>query len=136
VTAVVDASVAIKWVFEEEGSGAARRLVLDELLVAPDLLFVECANVLRCKVRERALPPEQARQALLTIDATPIRTATTRRHASAAYAIAVEIGSSAYDALYLAVALAERAQMVTADVRFARLAMAHPIYADWVRPLG
>ena len=136
MTAVVDASVAIKWVFEEEGSDAARRLVLDELLVAPDLLFVECANVLRSKVRERALPPEQARQALVTIDATPIRTAPTRRHASAAHAIAVEIGSSVYDALYLAVALAERAQMVTADVRFARLARAHPIYVDWVRLLG
>jgi predicted nucleic acid-binding protein len=41
MTVIVDASVALKWVIEEEGSQAARTLLLDEPLAAPDLLIVE-----------------------------------------------------------------------------------------------
>jgi predicted nucleic acid-binding protein len=43
---VVDASVALKWVIDEDGSEAAGALLLEEPLAAPDLLMVECANVL------------------------------------------------------------------------------------------
>ena len=43
---VVDASVAIKWVVEEEGSEAAAGLLDGPGLMAPDLLMPECANIL------------------------------------------------------------------------------------------
>jgi predicted nucleic acid-binding protein len=136
MTAVVDASVAIKWVIEEEHSTQARDLVVNESLAAPDLVFIECANVLRTKVRKGELLASLARDALARIEATPIRALSARPHAVAAHVIAVELESSAYDALYLAVALAERARLVTADARFARLAQAHPIYAGSVSLLG
>jgi predicted nucleic acid-binding protein len=38
-------------VIEEDGSEAANALLLEEPLVAPDLLLVECANVLWTKAR-------------------------------------------------------------------------------------
>ena len=46
MTVVVDASVALKWVIEEDGSQAAGVLFLEQPLAALDLLIVECANVL------------------------------------------------------------------------------------------
>jgi predicted nucleic acid-binding protein len=136
MTAIVDASVVIKWVMEEDGSEAARALVLDEPLAAPELLFIECANVLRTKVRSGDLSPDLARRAMASIDATPIRSILIKPYSPAAHAIAVELAISAYDALYLAVALAERAEMVTADARLARAASAHPVYAASVRLLA
>lgn len=46
MTLVIDASVALKWVLAKDESEAAQKLVADHALAAPDLLMVECANVL------------------------------------------------------------------------------------------
>jgi predicted nucleic acid-binding protein len=46
VTIVVDASVAIKWVLDEEDSQATRQLLDDQILIAPDFIILECANIL------------------------------------------------------------------------------------------
>ncbi len=43
-TLVVDASVVIKWVVQEEGSDAAVRLIGGPSLIAPDLLIPECVD--------------------------------------------------------------------------------------------
>ena len=58
--AVVDASVAVKWVVEESDSVQARSLSRARL-EAPDLLPVECANILWKKERIGDLTKEQAR---------------------------------------------------------------------------
>ncbi len=125
---VVDASIALKWVIEEDDSKLARRLVVEETLLAPDLLFIECANVLWVKAKRGQLSSEAARLALSAIEATPIRSIPIQPVAAAALAIALELAQSAYDSLYLAVAMAERATFVTADVSFARAALGHPVY--------
>ncbi|MFI4973368.1 MAG: type II toxin-antitoxin system VapC family toxin [Caulobacterales bacterium] len=136
MTVIVDASVAMKWLLVEEGSESANQLIMDEMLAAPDLLFIECANVLRTKTRNGALARESARAALATLDAIPIRTLPIRPHVAAAHSIALELDRSAYDSLYLAVALAERGTLVTADVKFANAAQAHPVYSSALRVLG
>jgi predicted nucleic acid-binding protein len=128
VSIVVDASVALKWVIEEDGSELARRLVVEETLLAPDLLFIECANVLWVKAKRGLISSEVARLALSAIEATPIRAIPVQPLAAAALAIALELAQSAYDSLYLAVAMAERATFVTADMSFARAALGHPVY--------
>ena len=132
---IVDASVAIKWVIEEQGSSEARMLIKTEPLAAPDLLFIECANVLWAKVRRRLISGPDARSALQAIEAVPIRSLSTRDHAAAAQAIALELDQTAYDSLYLAVALAEHAELVTADEAFATAALGNPVYRSSVRLL-
>ncbi|HEX3916457.1 MAG TPA: type II toxin-antitoxin system VapC family toxin [Caulobacteraceae bacterium] len=135
MTVIVDASVAIKWVMVEDGSDAANSLVTAENLAAPELLFAECANVLWTKVRRGHLSPQLAKHALTVIDSIPIRAVPIRQHFAAALAIALELDRSAYDSLYLAVALAERATLITADVKFAAAAQAHPTFGSSVRLL-
>lgn len=136
MTVVVDASVALKWVIEEDGSAAARALVATELLAAPDLLFIECANVLWAKARRGQISSANASAAFAAIEAAPIRAIPTRLHAAAAQAIAFELDQSAYDSLYLATALAGYGQLVTADKAFARAAAKHPVYRATVKLLG
>jgi len=133
---VIDASVALKWVIDEEDSGAARALLADEVLSAPDLLFVECANVLWAKARRRQIARADARAALAAIEATPIRAFPARAHAAAALAMASELDQTAYDCLYLAVAIAERATLVTGDDAFIRAVAAHPVYKSSIAPLA
>ncbi len=133
---VIDASVALKWVLAEEGSDEAQLLYDNEQLVAPDLFFVECANVLWTKTRKFKLKAEDAVAGMSIIDRISIRSISGRPHVTTAQRISFEIGQSAYNSLYLAVAMAEGIEFVTADIAFSRAAKAHPKYAQWVRPLS
>jgi len=70
-------------------------------LVAPDLLFAECANILREKVRRGELSQDEADIAAQTLGQADIAIVSTRGHFIPAMVIAVELDHSAYDALYL-----------------------------------
>jgi len=59
LTLVVDTSVAMKWLIDEPGSDAAYELQGRDL-VAPALLRIEAANVLRALAAKGALPAEDA----------------------------------------------------------------------------
>jgi predicted nucleic acid-binding protein len=90
--------------------------------VAPDLVHAEVANALRKYVPEHGLTPEGADERLaLTLD-LPLTIVPTRLLARQALALAVARGISAYDGLYLALALGFAATLVTADRRLAAAA--------------
>lgn len=113
---VVDASVAIKWVVPETGSERAITL-LDHSLVAPDLLFSECANILWRKLRHGLLTKEEAGIAGQVLERADIAVVSSRGYLARAVAIAVELDHPAYAAVYLAVAEAFGLRLVTADHR-------------------
>lgn len=108
-TVVVDASIALKWLREEEGSEAARALLRDDL-VAPPLLRLEVVNVAarRWRWAEEALMElvAQLDRLGLTFDEPP-STGIVRWTAR---------GLTAYDASYVALAEARDCGLVTADV--------------------
>jgi predicted nucleic acid-binding protein len=135
VTLIVDTSVALKWVLEEDGTDRARALLVDVPLAATDLLWIECANVLWVKSRRGQISAADARAAHAALDATPVRVVPSAALGAAALAIALELGHPAYDCLFLAAALDETATLVSADHAFVMKAAAHPAFAGFVRRL-
>lgn len=135
MTVVIDASVAIKWVLQETGSEAAARIQREELLAAPDFMIIECANVFWGKARRGDISQAEAELALATIQATPIHFLAAADYVGDAQALAFELSHPVYDCLYLAVALAQRNTLITADRKFAEAIDAHGVHAHALRRL-
>jgi len=123
VTTVVDASVACKWFFQEAGSAAARRLLArSELLLAPDLVFVEVGNVAWKRKRAGAATQEQLREIAVVLPNAFTEVAASATLLPLALAIAVELDHPVYDCLYLALAERSECRLLTADARLLRVA--------------
>ena len=135
MTVIVDASVALKWVLTEDGTDRARALITQRPLAAPDLLWVECTNVLWVKARRGQITAQDARAGCAAIAGTPIRVVRAEPLVADALDIALELKHAAYDCLYLAAALAERCVLVTADTTFATKAAEQVRFAGTVRLL-
>ena len=117
---VIDASIAVKWVVEEEGTPEALALRARAKLIAPDLLIAECANILWKKVARRELRKNEALIAAALLERADIELAPMRSLLAAAARLAIELDHPAYDCLYLAFALENDCRMATADERFLR----------------
>ena len=130
---VIDASVAVKWVVEEEGTKEALAL-RDQALAAPDLLIAECANILWKKVRRNELSEQEAVFAAGLLARADIELMAMRPYLEAAVRIAVALDHPAYDCIYIALAEAEGLRFVTADMSLLRKVrrQASERYADRV----
>lgn len=121
---VVDASVAVKWVVAEPGSEEAAALAGRDL-AAPELLLAECANVLWVKHRRGELSPVETRSALSLLCEAPVLLVPHRELVQPALELALTTGQTAYDCLYLALAIEREGVLVTADRRFAAAIREH-----------
>jgi len=119
-TLVVDASIVVKWVVEEEGTPKALALRRRAKLIAPELLVAECANILWKKVQRNELSNDEALLAARLLQATDIELLPTRSLLEAATRVAIELDCPAYDCLYFALAVENGCQFVTADERLLR----------------
>jgi predicted nucleic acid-binding protein len=120
ITLVIDASIAVKWVVEEDGTPQALALRQRAKLIAPELLVAEGANILWKKVRRRELSKDEAVLASRLLQAAEIELQPTRSLLEPATRIAIELDHPAYDCLYIALAVANGCQFVTADESFVR----------------
>jgi predicted nucleic acid-binding protein len=119
--AVVDASVATKWLLDEADSDRALRL-RNIRLFAPELLVLEVANVLWTHVRTGRLSAAQAVVGLSLLQGMDISWSSVRDLARPALDFAFQLDHAVYDSAYLALAEREVLPVVTADARFARAA--------------
>jgi len=119
-TFVIDASIAVKWVVEENGTAEALLLRQNAKLIAPELLVAECANILWKKVQRHELLKEEALLAARLLQGADIELLPTRSLLEAATQMSIEINHPAYDCLYLALAVDNECRCVTADERFLR----------------
>ncbi len=119
-TLVIDASIAVKWVVEEDGTPQALALRKRAKLIAPELLVAECANILRKKVQRDELAAEEAFLAARLLQGSEIELLPTQSLLESAVRIAIALDHPAYDCLYLALAVDKACRFVTADERFLR----------------
>jgi predicted nucleic acid-binding protein len=85
----------------------------------PELVYAEVGSSLLKYVRAGLMAAGEARAAVETVVALPLRPYRLGELASAAFVLAVETGLSAYDCCYLVLAESLNAPLVTADRRLA-----------------
>jgi predicted nucleic acid-binding protein len=134
----VDSSVAVKWLVREQHSQKARALLrvhLDrqEAIVAPPLLPIEIANILRQHVRAGKLAPAHARERLTRFLALPISYVTSLDLYTRALLIAVDHNLPAvYDPSYVGLAESMECPFWTADQRLIRAIGATFPFLHWI----
>ena len=122
---VVDASAGIRLFLPEEHSEAVQELFeqsledADASLCVPDLFFIECANVLWKKVRRGEYSAQMAFENLADLKALDLPTTPSSELMERALQIACDLGITAYDACYAALAEARGVPLLTADNQLA-----------------
>lgn len=124
MTLVIDASIAVKFVVREPGSIAAKQyLESPEPLIAPDWLLVEAASALWNKVRRSELLIVHAENVLRSLPSFFERLHPASELIDEAFKLSLLVRHSVYDCLYLALAVREKCQVVTADEDFYKAAV-------------
>jgi predicted nucleic acid-binding protein len=115
---VIDTSVTLAWYLTEEYSSAAREwqdllLTGKARLLVPSLHYWEFANALRALVQRGEIEEAAAHELFdLHLDAPLELAEPDRREVLKA---AFEYGATAYDAVFIALAIAREVQLVTAE---------------------
>lgn len=135
MTIVVDASIALKWVLEEQGSAAAEEL-LDKDLAAPSLWLLEAANALWRRTVRGELTPAEAEERLTELTKAPVASVPLEQDLPEAMRLAVQLNHPVYDCLYLALAKRLGTYVVTADTRFGLAVANHGTHIGHIRVLS
>jgi len=124
---VLDASMAIAWIFDDESTETVRRImtrVTDGGAVVPSLWRLEVANVLRIAVRRKRCNEEFASTSLGNLALLPITIdSETALHGwGATLQLARECALTLYDAAYLELALRMSVPLASCDAALLRAA--------------
>jgi len=133
---VIDASILVKLYVNEVGSLEAEQAVTDaDLILAPDLLLAETANILWKYVCRDELSTADANRILSDILQMPLRLTASSDLVEPALKIAIETNRTVYDSLYVALAIQAASFLITADERLTNALAATP-YNGHVRHVG
>jgi predicted nucleic acid-binding protein len=137
---VVDASVAAQWYFPEEHTELAESLleIAKIELVAPDLLHVEMATLLRERARRGEIDAGTAERVLEALSKAPVELKSSAELSRQALSLALREGVGLEDAFYLALAMQAGCPVVTADPRFLDLLRGGPFaqHVVWIANLA
>lgn len=117
---VIDANVAIKWVLPEIDSDIALSILEDDrsVLLVPDFFFSEVTNILWKSIQREELSLEKAKMSLAMIKQVDFQVFNSYDLAMEALDLSVQVKQAVYDCIYLALAINNDCEMITADERF------------------
>ena len=122
---VLDNSVVCGWLLENQAtpySDAIAQRLQDDQAVAPPLLRLEYANVLRTACKRGRLTAQQAQDAIAQLVELPVEIDAELPDAAQLLALALRYDLSSYDATYLDLALRRQLPVATQDVALAQAA--------------
>jgi predicted nucleic acid-binding protein len=133
---VVDASVIAAAFFSEKHTEAARRLLLSEdNLCAPDLVYAEVANVIWKRHGRKEIDGDEATGLLTDVLDLPLEITPSEQLIVPALELALRTGRTAYDCLYVALAVQMKTIVVSNDQRLVNALSRGPL-KDHVAWLG
>jgi predicted nucleic acid-binding protein len=119
---VIDASVIVKWIKNDEADSQIARLIYfqhkegKEKIIVPQLLFYEVANYLATKTR---FSPNEIKQGIKMIFQTELQLCSEEKTDLVESAVfANKYNTSVYDMLYAVIAKKQKTILITADERF------------------
>ena len=122
---VLDASMALAWLFprQDPAEAALADQALDELdyeeFAVPAIWYGEVANGILRGERKGLVTPSQSARFLAELDLADIATESPELRQSVVLALARSYGLTAYDAMYLELALRRGAPLATFDQQLA-----------------
>jgi predicted nucleic acid-binding protein len=102
--------------------------------LAPDLIWSEVANIVWKQCRRGGIHPDEAIEIVEQFLALPMEIHPANTLAAQATRLAIDTGRTAYDCMYLALAIREDCPLLTADSRLVN-ALSHTDFARQVRLL-
>jgi len=127
---VLDASVPLESIVPRSGPGMqleAQQLLVSSNLefIAPDFFWLEVVNVLAKAVRRKQWTADDAQDALARIKRNKIEIRPNSPLLETAFRLSLFHQLAVYDMIYLALALDERVDLITADLRLFNALGAH-----------
>ena len=130
---VVDASVAAKWIlpaatepFAQQADDLLRNYKQGQVeLVVPDLFWSELGNILWKAVRRKLISADAAEISLLRMTTHDLTTIPSQTILSQALSIAISFDRAIYDSIYVALAINQKASLITADEKLANALAAY-----------
>jgi len=134
---VVDASVALKWQFDDEECVAQAVTLRDDFylrgavqVIAPQLLVYELANGIAVAARKQRISPDKAAEAMNNLLMLNIELREVEPLSS--LELALRYNLSAYDAAYVALAKSEKCELWTGDKALYQAVKGEPLLVKWI----
>lgn len=132
-TLVIDASVAAKWFLPTKNELHVESAVTllgryakgDVRFLVPDLFWAELGNIFWKAVRQSRWQGSHAEEAIRLLKQRSFPTIPAKTLLEDAFQISMNFDRCIYDAIYVALAIASKATLVTADERLANALAAH-----------
>ena len=115
---VLDSSVALSWCFPDENGPQARDLLQQassQIILVPSLWHIETTNVLGLAFRKRRLNDAELETALRVLSLLAVHTDTLSPTPAALLILMQDYELTAYDALYLELAMRRQLPLATFD---------------------
>jgi predicted nucleic acid-binding protein len=133
ISLVVDASVAAKWFLPPAGETLTTEAMAlftrysrgQFQFLVPDLFWAEIANIFWKAARQRRWSHSEGETAVRLVRERQIPTVSNLVLLDDAFSIASTFDRTIYDSLYVALAVASKTDLVTADERLANALAAH-----------
>ena len=135
---VVDASVCLKWQFEDEPDSGPASVLLDDICerriaaLAPALLTFEILNALYAAVRKKRVLPEDAVLASRYLLAIPVQCVDVRSYAQKIVEFAIQYERSCYDSAYVVLADVLTVPFYTGDQKLFNALRERVPHVKWI----